>query len=361
MDVAGRLPRLEPRLRETGCDGLLVTKLVNVRYLTGFSGSAAMLLVLPGESVFLTDERYKDQALEQVKASGAPVRVEIGRGGAQMAVIESTARSLRRVGLEADHVTWATQRHLEQSLGKVVKLVPVCKAVESLRRVKDEGELARIERAADIADVALAQVKEMLREAPTEREFAIALELEMRRRGADSVAFDSIIASGPNAALPHASPTDRRIEPGELVVLDFGATVDGYRSDMTRTVCVGEARSDEMRQVLEAVLASQRAGVRAVRAGVKGAEVDAACRDSLESAGLREVFSHGTGHGVGLEVHEAPAVAHDSTDILEEGAVVTVEPGAYLYPTGGARIEDTLVVTAGGSRLLTKSTKDYVL
>jgi len=361
MDVASRLPRLAGRLGELGCDGLLVTKLTNIQYLTGFTGSVGLLMVLADESLLVSDGRYRTQSAEQVRAAGVPVRIEIGRPAAQLESIEKVAKGLPRLGLEADDITWGAQLRLGRILGQVTKVVAVTKAVETLRIVKDEGELARIERAADIADVALAQVKEMLRESPTEQEFAIALDFEMRRRGADAVAFETIVASGPNGALPHAQPSERRIEPGELVVIDFGAMVKGYRSDMTRTLCVGEARSEELRRILEAVVSAQRAGVRAVRAGVSGREVDAACRESLQVAGLGETFVHGTGHGVGLEVHEAPSVSQDSADILEEGAVVTVEPGAYLYPIGGARIEDTLVVTGGGARLLTKSTKDYVL
>jgi Xaa-Pro aminopeptidase len=361
MDIAGRLPRLAARLSELGCDALLVTKLTNIQYLTGFTGSAGLLLVLADESLLVSDGRYRNQSAEQVRASGVPVRIEIGRPAAQLASIEKVASKLSRLGLEAEDITWGAQQRLGSLLGQSTALVSVSKAVESLRLIKDEGELARIERAADIADVALAQVKELLCDSPTEHDFAIALDFEMRRRGAESVAFDTIVGSGPNGALPHAQPSERRVEPGELVVVDFGATVDGYRSDMTRTLCVGEARSSELRDLLEAVLAAQRAGVLALKAGVKGGEVDAACRESLIAAGLGDAFSHGTGHGVGLEVHEGPSVSQESTDILEEGSVVTVEPGAYLYPSGGARIEDTLVVTSGGSRLLTKSTKDYVL
>jgi Xaa-Pro aminopeptidase len=361
MDLAGRLPRLYAGLAELGCDGLLVTKLTNIRYLTGFTGSAGLLLVLADESLLVSDGRYRNQSAEQVKAAGVPVRIEIGRPAAQLEAIEKVASRLGRLGLESEDITWGAKQRLGSLLGQSTRLVSVPKAVESLRVVKDEGELARIERAADIADVALAQVKELLRDSPTEHDFAIALDYEMRRRGAESVAFDTIVGSGPNGALPHAEPSERRIEPGELVVVDFGATVDGYRSDMTRTLSVGEARSSELRDLLAAVIAAQRAGVLALRAGVKGGEVDAACRESLAASGLGDAFSHGTGHGVGLEIHEAPAVSQDSTDILDEGAVVTVEPGAYLYPAGGARIEDTLVVTSGGSRLLTKSTKDYVL
>jgi Xaa-Pro aminopeptidase len=361
MDVADRLPRLAARLGELGCDGLLITKLTNIQYLTGFTGSAGLLVVLADESLLVSDGRYRNQSAEQVKAAGVPVRIEIGRPAAQLESIEKVAKGLPRLGLEADDITWGAQQRLGRILGQITKLVAVTNAVEALRMIKDDGELARIERAADIADVALAQVKELLRDSPTEQDFAIALDFEIRRRGAEAVAFETIVASGPNGALPHARPSERRIEPGELVVIDFGAMVDGYRSDMTRTLCVGEAGTEELRRILEAVVAAQRAGVRAVRPGVSGREVDAACRESLVSAGLGETFVHGTGHGVGLEVHEAPSVSQDSADILQEGAVVTVEPGAYLYPVGGARIEDTLVVTAGGARLLTKSTKDYVL
>ena len=361
MDLPGRLPRLVARLAELGCDGLLITKLTNIEYLTGFTGSAGMLLVLPDESLLVSDGRYRSQAAEEVKATAVPVRVEIGLPAALLELIEKATTSLARLGLEAEDITWAARQRVGAALGSGRELVAVSRAVESLRAVKEEGEVARIERAADIADVALAQVKELLCEAPTEQEFALALEFEMRRRGADAVAFDSIVASGPNGALPHARPSDRRIEPGELIVIDFGAVVDGYRSDMTRTLCVGAVRSDEMHDVLEAVISAQRVGVLAVRPGVTGGEVDAACRESLASAGLGDAFLHGTGHGVGLEIHEAPSISQGSADILEVGAVVTVEPGAYLDPSGGARIEDTLVVTTTGARLLTKSTKDYVL
>ncbi len=361
MDVAGRIPRLAASLAELGCEGLLVTNLTNVRYLTGFTGSAGLLLVSADDALLVSDFRYRDQAVAEVAAVEAPVRVEIGQPAGQSALIEQAAKGLRRLGLESNDVSWSAQQRLDATLEAGTELVAVPRAVETLRAIKDEGEVARIECAADIADVAFAQVKELLCEAPTEEEFAIALDFEMRQRGAEGVAFESIVASGPNGALPHARPTGRRIDSGELVVVDFGAIVDGYRSDMTRTVSVGAPRPDELRELLEAVMAAHRAGVRAVHAGVTGGEVDAACRESLASAGLEDAFLHGTGHGVGLDIHEAPSVSQDSTDILEAGAVVTVEPGAYLYSNGGARIEDTLVVTATGVRLLTKSTKDYVL
>jgi Xaa-Pro aminopeptidase len=206
----------------------------------------------------------------------------------------------------------------------------------------------------------LAQVKERLVAGPTESEFAADLEYEMRRRGSDGPSFETIVASGPNSAMPHARPSARRIDEGDLVVVDFGATIDGYHSDMTRTFVVGDL-DPRLQDLVDAVAASQRAGLAAVGPTATGGEVDGASRESLVAAGLGELFLHSTGHGVGLEIHEAPAVAPGATDILPIGAVVTVEPGAYLAGRGGVRIEDTVVVTERGSRSLTKSTKDYLL
>ncbi len=364
MDVAGRMGRLRARLAGASCDALLVTSLINVRYLTGFSGSAGMLLVTHDGGLLVSDGRYRDQARQQLSDAGVEVTIEIGRPADQLAAIDRATKGIGRLGLEADIITWTGQQRLASSLQCVSaggSLVATRGLVEELRIVKDAGELARIELAADIADVGLAQVKERLRDDLSELQFALDLDIEMRRRGADGVSFETIVAAGPNGALPHHAPSDRRIVPGELVVVDFGAEVDGYRSDMTRTLCVGGVAAPELLDVLDAVLVAQRAGVRAIRPGVSGGEVDDACRSSLQGAGYGELFVHGTGHGVGLEIHEAPAVAAGSTDILVEGAVVTVEPGAYISGVGGVRIEDTLVVTATGARALTKSTKDTIL
>ena len=365
MRVPARLKALREHLGDARCDALLVSALVNVRYLTGFTGSAGMLLVTAEDALLVTDGRYSEQAREQLRAAEAEVDVEIGKPAAQLDAIDRVAAGVRRLGLEANDISWAAKRRLPSALGQFRAaggaLVATQAVVERLRAVKDDGELARIEMAADIADVALAQLKERLASGPTEAEFGVELDYEMRRRGADDVSFETIVASGPNAALPHARPSERRIGAGDLIVVDFGALVDGYHSDMTRTMCVGGVRSAELSDVLDAVLIAQRAGARSVRPGVSGADVDAACRESLTEAGYAELFVHGTGHGVGLEIHEAPAVAQGSTDILEEGAVVTVEPGAYLAGLGGVRIEDTLVVTSTGARPLTKSTKDTTL
>lgn len=360
MEVASRLSRLRGELDAAGCEALLVTKLENIRYLTGFSGSAALLLVLPSETLLGTDGRYRDQVAEELAEAGVEATVEVANMSGQIEAAAARLRDVGRLGVEAAHVSWALERRLAERF-EGAELVPTIGLVERLRTVKDDGEIARIERACAIADVALAQTKELLlTEGCTEAAFAAELDHEMRRRGASAPAFETIVASGPNGALPHARPTGRQIERGELVVVDFGATVDGYRSDMTRTLCVGEPES-ELAELVEAVLASQRAGVRAVSEGASGGDVDAACRESLTEAGYGEAFLHSTGHGVGLEVHEAPAAAPGSTDILRLGTVVTVEPGAYLHGRGGARIEDTVVVASSGARILTKSTKDYTL
>lgn len=361
MDVGGRIGRLRPGMEGAGVEALLVTSLANVRYLTGFSGSAAMLLVTPGSAVLLTDGRYRTQSAEELAAAGVEAEIEIGRPAEQRVALRRAAGGLARVGLEAEHVSWAGQRLLAESLGEGVEAVPTAGLVEALRRVKDEGELARMEAAAGAADAALEAVRGLLRSGASEAELALALDHEMRRAGADDRAFPTIVASGPNAALPHASPTGRVVGEGELVVVDFGASVDGYCSDMTRTLCRGEPSSALMAAVVQVVTASQAAGAAAVAAGVEAARVDEAAREVIARAGWAESFVHGTGHGVGLDVHEAPAVSRTSTDTLEESSVVTVEPGVYMPGHGGARVEDTVVVTSGGCRALTRAPKDVVV
>jgi Xaa-Pro aminopeptidase len=358
-EVAVRLPRLRDSLDAAGCEALVVTKLENIRYLTGFSGSAATLLVTGTDALVVTDGRYRYQMAEQIAQSATEVSIEIGNNAAQRETLQRAAKGIDRVALEADDASWSLQAEMS-ALFDGSMLVATTGLVEALRRVKDAGEIARIEKAAAIADVALAQVKARLVDGVSENEFAAELDFEMRRRGAEGVSFETIVASGPNGAMPHARPTEKRIVPGELVVIDFGALCDGYHSDMTRTLCVGEP-SSELADLVDAVFAAQRAGVRAVRAGVRAEDVDTACRESMAESGYGGAFVHGTGHGVGLEIHEAPGLGPGSADILEAGAVVTVEPGAYVSGLGGARIEDTIVVTDAGARALTKSTKDLTL
>jgi Xaa-Pro aminopeptidase len=355
MDHPGRLDRLRGRLDEAGCDAVLLTRLVNIRYLTGFTGSAALLLVRPEQALFVSDGRYRDQSAEQLGAARVAVEIEIANTG-QREIVAAAADGLARLGLEADDVTWAQQRKFAAEWFPEVELVPTEGLVDELRLIKDEGEVARIEAACAAADAALARVVHRLVEGPTEAEFALELDGEIRRQGAEGNSFETIVASGPNAAKPHHEPGTRTIAEGDLVVVDFGALVDGYCSDMTRTFAIG-ALDDVQQRMLEVVTASQAAGVEAVQAGVEAQAVDAASREVIEEAGWGDAFLHSTGHGVGLEIHEAPRVSSTSDATLRPGHIVTVEPGVYLPEHGGVRVEDTVVVTDDGCRILTRAPK----
>lgn len=355
--VGARMDRLRTQLDVAHCDAVLVTNLVNIRYLTGFTGSAALLLIEPSGALLVTDGRYREQAAEELDAAGAAVELVVPEtlAGQQVAVAARAAGRAWRVGLEAENVSWDAQRRYATDWFPDAELIPTTELIETLRLRKDDAEIARLTAAAAVADAAFAQVRHRLRDRPTESEFAIELDVAMRHLGAEDVSFETIVASGPNGAKPHARPGARRIVEGDLVVLDFGALVEGYHSDMTRTVWVGEP-SVRQRRMVEVVAEAQAAGRAAVRAGVAVAEVDRACRDVIDAAGWGDAFVHSTGHGVGLDIHEAPRVAKTSDATLAAGQVVTVEPGVYLSPDGGVRIEDTVVVTDDGCRVLTRTT-----
>jgi Xaa-Pro aminopeptidase len=357
MDVADRPVRLRGRLENAGCDAVLVTNLTNIRYLTGFTGSAAMLLVTPDELVFVTDGRYRDQAASQLEAARVAATIQVGRTqDEQRDLLAKPVGAVARLGLEAEAVTWAQQRRFSSEWFAGTEMVPTEGLVEDLRRVKDAGEVARIQAACAMADDALAAVRHRLGEGATESEVALELEWQMRRLGADGPSFDTIVASGANGAMPHHRAGERRIAEGDLVVIDFGALLDGYHSDMTRTFMVGHPSATQ-RRMLDAVHAAQAAGVAAVRAGVEARDVDEACRAVLRDVGWEDAFLHGTGHGVGLDIHESPRVSASAAGSLADGHVVTVEPGVYLPEHGGVRIEDTVVVTAEGCRTLTLAPK----
>jgi Xaa-Pro aminopeptidase len=361
MEVVARSGRLRSGLAEAECDALLVTNLTNIRYLTGFTGSAVLLLVAPDGLVFVTDGRYRDQAADELSAAGVEADIRIGRTTeAQRELLAKAAAGLARVGLEAEDVTWAQQRRFDADWFEAAELVATSGLVEGLRERKDAGEVARIEAACAIADAALAAVRHRLGEGVTESEFALDLEWEMRRRGADGPSFDTIVASGPNGAQPHHRAGDRRVADGDLVVVDFGALVDGYHSDMTRTLAVGALDGTQQR-MLDVVRESQAAGVAAVRAGVEATAVHEACRAVIRDAGWDEAFVHGTGHGVGLDIHEPPRISTTAAGSLADGHVVTVEPGVYLPAHGGVRIEDTVVVSVEGCRPLTRAPKEPAL
>jgi Xaa-Pro aminopeptidase len=357
ISVAGRLDSL--RAGFDGIDALVVTTLANVRYLTGFTGSAGVLVVTTSSALLTTDGRYRTQSAEQVESAGAVSDVDIAIGGLadQRKKVQDFLSAIGQVGLEADNVTWSGQRTWSDLL-EGAELVPVTNAVEALREVKDDAEIARMERAAAIADQALREVLPMLGDSVSEEVFALELDTAMRRGGAEGVAFETIVASGPNSAKPHHRPGPRVVQKGDSVVVDFGAMYEGYRSDMTRTFCIDAEPQGDMAKVFDVVKKSQKAGAAAVRPGITAKEIDDVCRAIIADAGWADRFEHGTGHGVGLDIHEAPTVSQMGTAILAPGFVVTVEPGVYLPGQGGVRVEDTLVVTEDGARALTNFTKD---
>jgi Xaa-Pro aminopeptidase len=336
------------RLRETLDEPLLVTNGVNVRYLTGFSSSNAALLVGPDSVHLYTDFRY----LEAARDVDGVELVETKRH-----LISALAELLNgRVAFEPYALSYAEWDILATA---GLALVPRQGLVEALRAVKDDDELDTIRRAGEITSRAYERFAEGTFVGRSERELAWRLDDLFRELGADGPAFETIVASGPNSARPHARPTDREVGAGETVVVDAGAMLDGYNADCTRTFATGPL-PDELKAAYTTTLEAQLVGLDAVRGGATGIDADAAARNRIEEAGLGERFGHGLGHGIGLDVHEAPRLSRESTDTLRAGNVVTVEPGVYLEGLGGIRIEDLVIVTDGEPEILTSSTKDLV-
>ena len=358
LRVDGRLGRLRDRLADSGVDAAVIVEPANVRWLTGFTGSNGTVVVLAsGEVLLITDSRYAEQAPAQLADAGSSDEVEVVVARQPAAAVAGRLEAVSRLGLE-DRAAWGEQ--IRWSKAVAASVVPLTETVEELRAVKDPAELARIRAAARIADEALAAAEPMLRPGVTEAQLQQALDDAIRAAGSSGPAYDTIVASGPNSALPHARPTERELQAGDLVIVDVGATVDGYRSDMTRSFVLGDP-DEQAGTMLELVGRSQSAGVEAVRPGVEAGDIDGACRSVIEEAGMGEAFVHGSGHGVGLDVHELPRVASGSSAVLEPGNVLTVEPGVYLPGLGGARVEDLLVVTSDGCRPLTCHPKTPVV
>jgi Xaa-Pro dipeptidase len=360
VDHRLRRERLAERVAALGLEALAVTRLPNVRYLTGFTGSnGQVVLSADGRAVFVTDGRYGEQAAHEVP----DLDQVVSRQALERALATAIGSvGATRVGFERRGLTYEQWERLGEAASGV-ELVPVGPEVERLRRVKDADELALMAAAQEAADVAFERVvlRGGLREGCTEREVAIELEAAMREADAEDRAFDTIVAFGPNAAEPHHHPTDRPLARGDVVKLDFGAVVGGYRSDTTRTVALGEP-GERVRELHALVTQAQRAGMAAARAGATTIEVDAAARRVIVDAGFGEAFPHGLGHGVGLEIHEAPSLRWDGEpEALSAGEVVTVEPGVYIPGLGGVRIEDMVEVTADGCRVIPRSTRELVV
>jgi Xaa-Pro aminopeptidase len=356
LEIAGRCARVLKRLDQA--ETLLVSDLTNIRWLTGFTGSNGWALVGRDEVVVVTDGRYGDQATAQLAEAGVEARVVVGLSGA--AILEALAAEVAAytsVGFEAAHVSYEQFQRYQAAFK--TSLVPLSGIVEAERRSKDAGEIARMAGACRIADVALSEMYQPgMLEGRTEAAVRNQLEIRMRELGAEGPSYETIVATGPiNASRPHHRPTDTVIESGHTVIIDVGALYDGYHSDMTRTFFVGKA-SSQQREMYDVVLSAQCAGVAAVEAGISTSEVDAVCRAAITEAGFGDWFTHGTGHGVGLLIHEDPFIMRTGDLKLQVGDVVTVEPGVYRDGFGGIRVEDLVVVTDNGCRVLTASPKD---
>ena len=346
---------LAERCADLDVDAVLISKLANVRYLTGFTGSSAMALVAPGGSAFFTDGRYDEQSRHEVPDLPRVASMESPLG----AILEQ-ARGLgvRRLGFERHAVTVAELERWEQRF-EGIQLTGIGEEVERLRWAKDPEELALLRSAQDATDGAFEDILDVLVVGITERQAAAHLERAMARHGADGLSFDVIVAFGDHAAEPHHRPCRRALAEGDVIKMDFGALVDGYHTDMTRTVAFGEPVA-ELRKVHDVVAAAQQAGIDALRPGVLAADVDRAARSVIEDAGYGDRFTHGLGHGVGLEIHEGPSLRRDGEDVIPAGAVVTVEPGVYLPGLGGVRIEDAVAVSEDGPDPLGVATRELI-
>ncbi len=350
-ETAQRLARLRDVSAEKGHKAFLVSAPANIRYLTGFTGSSGYLLIRPDRSVLYTDGRYETQAREQTHG----IEIVISRSN-PLPRLETDVRKerIRALAFEGNRISFESYQRLVAVRG--LRLKPVTGLVEGLRAVKSAGEIEQIRRSVLLNSKAFERACGRVRHRWTEMRFAAEIEYQMRQLGAEKTAFDTIVASGPRSALPHASPTRKCLVQNSFIVIDQGAILDGYTSDMTRMACMGRLPGRE-RQWVRAVLEAQQAAIGKVKAGVKAGTVDRAARQALRRFGLEQAFKHSTGHGLGLEIHEAPRIGPGEEQRLLSGMVITIEPGVYVEGAGGVRIEDVVVVTRNGCDVLTPTSR----
>lgn len=350
----GKVENLRAALSANNLDAIIVTNPYNRRYITGFTGTAGVAIISMNDTRFITDFRYTEQANEQATEFKV---VEHKKGIVKEINNQLNELNISRAGFEKDDMTYATFEVYKKSLD--TELIPVSGIVEQLRLIKTSEEITILKAAAKIADDAYEHIQGFIKPGVKEIDVSNELEFFMRRQGATSSSFDTIVASGYRSALPHGVASDKKIENGELVTLDYGALYQGYCSDTTRTVAVGEI-SDELKTIYDTVLTAQLKGVEGIKPGITGVEADALTRDYITEKGYGKYFGHSTGHGVGLEVHEGPSLSYRSEAKLEAGMVVTVEPGIYVPRVGGCRIEDDILVTETGYERLTYSSKELI-
>lgn len=347
-----KLQKLRNEMAEQNIEALLVTSSYNLRYITNFTGSAGLALVTKEQAFFITDFRYTEQASEQV--------TEFEVVQAKTNLLEEAAEKAEELGIkslafEQDYMTYSSYIQYQEKM--TAELQPVSGLIEKIRMIKMPEEVSILKAAAKIADDAFEHICGFIKAGQTELQISNELEFFMRRQGATSSSFDTIVASGLRSALPHGVATDKIVEQGDMITLDYGALYNGYISDITRTVAVGEP-SEKMKEIYQIVLDAQILGVEKIGPGMTGIEADAIARDYIKSKGYGEAFGHSTGHGIGLEVHEGPGLSFKSQTVLEPGMAVTVEPGIYLPGIGGVRIEDDILITESGNERLTNSTKE---
>src|SRR5690625_1297079 len=353
-DTLSTLEQIRQYIQQERLDGFFITSPYNRHYTTNFTGSAGSVLITDTDALFITDFRYIEQAEREAKQFTIvqhkalmidEVKTQIDRLG------------LKRVGFEAEHMSMAEYTTYKETLN--CELVPTKQVIETFRQIKTEEEIEKIRKAATIADKAFEHILTLIKPGVREIELANELEYFMRKQGATESSFDTIVASGVRSSLPHGVASTKKINEGELITFDFGALYEGYCSDITRTVALGEI-SDELREIYDIVLEAQKRGVDNIKANISGKEADAFTRDYITEKGYGNYFGHSTGHGIGLEVHEGPSLSPRSEQILKENMVVTVEPGIYIPNVGGCRIEDDIVITTDGNKRLTTSMKEFI-
>lgn len=349
------LKRLRSSIEEQGLDGLLITSDRNRRYITGFTGTAGVVLVTADEAFFITDFRYTEQAANETTGFAivehkTPIHEEVANQAKEL--------GLKKLGFEKQHVTYSVFEQYQSVLE--AEFVPTSSIIEKLRLIKTDDEIKILKEATKIADAAFEHILSYIKPGVKEIDVSNELEFFMRKQGATSSSFDIIVASGYRSALPHGVASEKEIQSGELVTLDFGALYKGYCSDITRTVAVGEI-SDELKKIYDTVLQAQLRGMDGIKAGITGKEADDLTRDYIKEQGYGQYFGHSTGHGIGLDVHEGPGLSfRNDKQKLEPGMVVTVEPGIYVPNVGGCRIEDDTVVTETGNERLSHSSKELI-
>ena len=350
-----RINQVKNKILENNLNGLYVTNITNVRYLTGFTGSAGSVLILEDENHFFTDGRYTEQVKDQVKNC----KVHIV-GGSHIEGIEKNKllASGAKIGFESNHLTFSVYQTLKDKLPQA-DWETTSGIIELIAAVKDNQEVESLKTAIEITDVVFDEIIPIIKEGITENEIAAQISYKFKKHGAEGDSYDPIVASGWRSALPHATPTEKCLEKGDFVVMDFGALYNGYHADMTRTVVIG-APTDRHKEIYNIVLESQLAGIRIAKAGVSGAEVDNACRTIIDNAGYKEYFNHSTGHGIGLEVHTHPRLSSVNKEPLLENYVVTIEPGIYLPKWNGVRIEDDCWIQKDRCLPLNRSSKELI-